>query len=359
MLMPLKLRLLLPIILTMGGLLYADATATAQTRTLTDTVGREVLVPAEIHRLVVVDSFASEIIIMSGGGDLLAACPDGVQSNKLLQQLCPGITNAANVNQTGALNTEAMLALAPDLIIIKQSFFAKEAQANQLVTLGIPYIIIDYADVEAQIKAIRLLGEIMGGQPQKTAEDIAAYYTETLKLVQAKAAQIPPSERKAVYHAVNAFNFTSGQNFGSAWIEYVGGVNVAHANKATGTKDFSINMEYIFIWNPAAIICNEAQTAEMFRSDERLKQLPAVRQGQLFNIPVGITRWGHPLSAEKYFAMLWLGVNLYPSYYADIDLKKEVITFYGKLGLTVDDDLYSQIISGEGLRPPRRKDGAN
>lgn len=357
MLMPLKLRLLLPIVLTMMGLLYAEASA--QTRTLTDTIGRKVTVPAETHRLVVVDSFASEVIIMTGGGDRLVACPDGVQSNKLLQMLCPGITNAANVNQMGALNTEAMLALAPDLIIIKQSFFNQEAQANRLAALEIPYIVIDYADIEAQIKVVRLLGEILGGQPQETAEDIVAYYTKTLKLVQAKTAQIPPSERKAVYHAVNAFNFTSGQNFGSAWIELVGGVNVAHANKATGSKDFSINMEYIFIWNPDAIICNEAQTADMFRTDERLKQLPAVRQGYVFNIPVGITRWGHPLSVEKYFAMLWLGVNLYPSYYADIDLKKEVVTFYDKLGLTVDDDLYAQIMSGEGLRPPRRKDGAN
>lgn len=355
--MLLKIHLLLAATLIMAGLL--PTSATAQTRTLTDTVGREVLVPEKVQRLVVVDSFASEIIIMSGGGDRLVACPDGVQSNKLLQKLCPGITNAANVNQTGALNTEAMLALAPDLIIIKQSFFAKEAQANRLAALDIPYIIIDFADIETQIKAIRLLGEIMGGQPQETAEAIAAYYAQTLALVQAKAAQIPPTERKTVYHAVNAFNFTSGQNLGSAWIELAGGINVAHVGNVTGTKDFSVNMEYLFIWNPDAIICNEAQTAEMFRADERLKQLPAVRQGQIFNIPVGITRWGHPLSVEKYFAVLWLGVKLYPQYYADIDLKQEVVTFYGKLGLTVDDDLYAQIMSGEGLRPPRRKDGAN
>lgn len=353
-----KKRFLIITIFAITGLLYACA-AVAQTRTVTDTIGRTVAIPAEVGKLVVVDSFASEVIIMTGAGERLAACPDGVQSNKLLQKICPGIRDAANVNQMGALNAEAMLALEPDLIIIKQSFFAKEAQAKKLDALGIPFIVIDYADTEAQIKAVKLLGEILGDKPREQAEYIAAYYEKTLALVQAKAAQIPEAERKRVYHAVNAFNFTSGRNFGSAWIDYVGCINVAHVDKATGARDLSINMEYIFIWNPDAIICNEAQTAEKFRTDERLKQLTAVRQDRLFNVPIGVTRWGHPLSVEKYFAMLWLGVNIYPQYYADIDLKKEVVDFYGRLGLTVDDDLYAQIMSGEGIRPPRKKDGGN
>lgn len=49
--------------------------------------------------------------------------------------------------------------------------------------------------------------------------------------------------------------------------------------------------------------------------------------------------------------MIWLGVTIYPEYYSDFDLKKEVTEFYDEiLGLQIDDAAYEKMLSGTGIR---------
>lgn len=75
------------------------------------------------------------------------------------------------------------------------------------------------------------------------------------------------------------------------------------------------------------------------------------KEKQIYNIPVGATRWGQRGSLETFFAMIWLGVTIYPEYYADFDLKKEVTQFYDEiLGLKIDDGTYDKMLSGSGIR---------
>ena len=77
----------------------------------------------------------------------------------------------------------------------------------------------------------------------------------------------------------------------------------------------------------------------------------AVADGRVYNIPVGATRWGQRGSVETWFAMMWLGITAYPEYYGEIDLREEVAAFYGTvLGIDVDDALYEQMLSGQGMR---------
>ena len=53
------------------------------------------------------------------------------------------------------------------------------------------------------------------------------------------------------------------------------------------------------------------------------------------------------------------GVHVIPDVYADVDLKDLVVSYYGDcLGITVDDELYEKILSGEGIRSTGNGSGA-
>jgi iron complex transport system substrate-binding protein len=86
-------------------------------------------------------------------------------------------------------------------------------------------------------------------------------------------------------------------------------------------------------------------------SDSKWAGLPAVSTGQIYNIPIGATRFGQRGDVETYFAMLWLGCTLYPQYYSDVDFKDRLVSHYRDyLGVEVDDALFEKIMSGEGIR---------
>ena len=146
-----------------------------------------------------------------------------------------------------------------------------------------------------------------------------------------------------------------GENsLGNDWISCAGAENVSaqltESLQADG-GDYYAGIEQIFVWDPDVVICNEAETKKYLLSDGKWSGLRAVKEKQIYNIPVGATRWGQRGSLETFFAMIWLGVTIYPEYYADFDLKKEVTQFYDEiLGLKIDDGTYDKMLSGSGIR---------
>ncbi len=117
-------------------------------------------------------------------------------------------------------------------------------------------------------------------------------------------------------------------------------------------------MEQIFVWNPDVVICNEAGTKDYLLTDSKWTGLGAVKRGDVYNIPVGATRWGQRGSLETFFAMIWLGVTIYPEYYAEFDLQTEVTDFYRDiLGLNIDDEIYQKMLSGTGIRDASNASG--
>ena len=56
--------------------------------------------------------------------------------------------------------------------------------------------------------------------------------------------------------------------------------------------------------------------------------------------------------------MIWLGVTIYPEYYAEFDLQTEVTDFYRDiLGLNIDDEIYQKMLSGTGIRDASNASG--
>ncbi|MCD7948352.1 MAG: ABC transporter substrate-binding protein [Oscillospiraceae bacterium] len=320
---------------------------------LTDCAGRFVEVPLQPQRVAALDSFAGEIMVMIGAGARMVAAPNGVKSDAILQSIYPALDTVAVPMSNASINAETLLSLSPDIVLIKESMYLTDGEKNKLDKLGIPYLVIGYESMEDQLYALDLIGDCLGGDAQTTAGEIYDYYTDTIALATALRAQVEQAEPLRVYHSISEAVRTDGENtLGNDWISCVGAVDVsAGENLTLAESDYFASMEQIYTWDPDVIICNEAETASYLLANEKWAGLGAVQRGDVYNIPVGATRWGHRGSLETYFAILWFGTTFYPDIYAQVDLKTEVFDFYETiLGITLDDDMYDAICTGTGIR---------
>ena len=108
------------------------------------------------------------------------------------------------------------------------------------------------------------------------------------------------------------------------WIEITGGINVSIDDdlKISGDKSFA-TLEQIYTWNPDIIIANESGVPDYMLSNEQWAGLKAVKEKRVYQIPNGVSRWGHPGSLETPLAVLWTSKLLYPQYFEHINMEEE------------------------------------
>lgn len=321
--------------------------------TITDCAGRKVKVPENPARVAALDSFAGETMVMIGAGEKMVAAPNGVIMDSLLQKIDPDLKKVGVPMSDATINAESLMALKPDLILLKEAMYANASEVEKIDKLGIPYLVVSYHNMDEQMYAIKMIGDALGGKYQEKASAINGYYANTIKMAQDISKNIPVEKRIRVYHSINEIVRTDGMDtLGYDWVTCVGATDVSTEGKLQfAEEDYFASMEQIFTWDPDIVICNEASTMQYLLEDPKWTGLRAVRTKQVYNIPVAATRWGQRGSLETFFAILWLGKTIYPDYYKSIDLKKEVFSFYQDyLGLKLDDATYQQILQGDGIR---------
>lgn len=323
------------------------------TVSVTDCMGRRVDVPVNPARVAGLDSFAGELMVMIGAGPLLVGVPGGVVTDELLLEIYPDLAGVSAPMQNGSINMEELMAVNPQVVIVKRETYETDGQAVQLDAAGVPYVVVGYVTMEEQIAMMRMVGQVCGSDSSLRAEALATLYESVIAECAKRTSKIPHDQRLRVYHAINALTMTDGaQSLGADWVQAAGCVDVSaeHPEVAT-TTDYNTTLEQIFEWDPDVFICNSADTTDYLLSKDSCAGLRAVQGKRVYTIPVGATRWGQRGSVETYLAMLWLGSLLYPDEYNDFDLKAYVTDYYRDyLGLEIDDETYQKMLSGRGIR---------
>ena len=127
--------------------------------------------------------------------------------------------------------------------------------------------------------------------------------------------------------------------------------------RTEGDKAYT-TLEQIYAWDPDIIVCNEAQVDDYILTDEKWQGLSAVTAGRVYQIPIGVTRWGHPTSVETPLALMWLAELLYPDLF-DIDIDAEIRSFFDTFyHFEIDDEWIAAIKEGDNMRRPKTENGA-
>lgn len=322
-----------------------------------DCAGRTVELPQKRERIACLYAYTGHLAVLLGCEQRIVAVVDGLKRDNFMQRKVQGLNDMSTPYNSGAINIEELAAAKPDLIFLRASNLQDEGELEKLESLGIPYIVIEYKTMEEQKKSIQVMGQALG--KQKEAEAYLTYYEETISMVRERLSELSEEEKKTVYHSINEVVRTDIPDTLSYQIlEAAGCVNVVSANeelKIDGEKGYT-SVEEIYLWDPDIILVNEPSAKEYFCTDTKFSGLRAVREGSVFQLPVGLSRWGHPGSLETPLAVVYIASTLYPEYFPDINIGETVKEFYNTFfHIELTNEEIDMILKGEGMREPKEE----
>ena len=246
-----------------------------------DGVGREVVLPGTAQRIVSIAPSNTEILFAIGAGDQIVGRDD-------VSDYPPEALDVASIGSTyGELNTEAILALEPDLVLA--ATITSPEQVQTLEVLGIPvFLLANPEDFSGLLENIKLVGVLTGHETE--AEALAAGLHERIEAVTQKAAD---AELVSVFYEVDGTDptapWTTGAGtFQDVLIRLVGGENIAVDIAGWG----QMSLEEIVTRDPQVVIFGEGAwvptTVESYSDRSGWGEIAAVVDGRVYGID---TNW--------------------------------------------------------------------
>ncbi len=329
------MRCAMAVLLALALAYVAPATA----RTVTDSAGRSVDIPASVTRVYAAGPPAS-ILLYVLAPDRLTGWPRPPRDEERPYIAAP----YRDLPETGRLtgrgdtaNLEVVLRDRPDLIVdfgsVRDTYvsLADRVQAQT----GIPYLLID-GRFEATPAALRLMGEVLG--VERRAEALARYVESLFAELDAGLTEIPVDDRPRVYFARGPDGLETGLkgSINTEIIELAGGRNVADPGDAAirrGITDVSI--EQVIVANPDTIITWDRNFYQSVWNDPLWSQIPALTEQRVWLSPTAPFGWiDRPPSLNRVIGLKWLSGVFYPERF-DFDIAAETRHFY-KLFYHVD-----------------------
>jgi iron complex transport system substrate-binding protein len=271
----------------------AGAAAWAQgvTRTVTDSAGRQVEIPARIARVLAAGPPASILLYTLAPEKMIGwvRTPSPTEKAYLQESVRELPEYGRLTGRGGTANLENVLKFQPDLIIDSGSTggtYVSLANNVQAQT-KIPYLLLD-GRLEKTPQIYRLLGELLDTKGR--AEQLANYAEETLSGLRQRIASIPESERPRVYYGrgINGLETGLAGSINMEVLERVGAINVA---AAAGTGSLSkMSIEQVLAWNPDVILVLDPAFYASVRTDPLWSSVKAVRENRIYmapNLPYG------------------------------------------------------------------------
>lgn len=327
------------------------ACAEAKNSICVDSLGRRIEIPSSVNRIACMYAFTGHVVAMLGHAEKIVAVSNGLKRDVLLTTMFPHIREAAVPKFQGAINIEELTAAKPDIVFLHSQTGRNPAMAAKLTACGLTWIAVNFNSMRAQRDVIALIGAVIGASSEAQAYN--TYYQRCIDRVATGISAIPIAKRPRVYHATVEPTRTSPKDSLPAdWMNAAGLIHVA-ANDPAGilNENHQVGIEQILIWNPDVILTNEPGVAAAIKRRTKWKAVAAVKNARVHQLPIGISRWGHPGSLETPLAILWAAKTIYPKQFVQIDMTHELKHFYATFfNYNLSNKIVKNVLSGHGMR---------
>jgi len=285
--------------------------ASAQTVTVTDTLGRAVCVTQPVEHIASAYGIGTYYVYALGASDRLVAAwyvsvksasqapaAYGVIEPQLGELIC-----------SGDPNIEDLVARGTDLLLADASKYASIADPMQ--SLGIPTL---------------LLGSVLGEEAQARADALAADFYRVYGKAAVAATAVPADKRpRVLFLGTSLSSVASGAMYQTQLIEAAGGISVAV--DLTGSRN-TVTLEQVLVWNPDVIIIAPYGNVAVANITESAdwRSVAAVQTGRVFKMPRVFGTMDTPLP-ESLLGVEWLSAVFYPDL-ALFDVRAEASSFY-------------------------------
>lgn len=186
-------------------------------------------------------------------------------------------------------------------------------------------------------RQVRFFGELLGPDAKPRAEKYCRYFDKKLMMIRARTSKIAQKDRPTVYYGGRAGNplFSQGNASVMHWdTEMAGG---KYLPRAIDDNFLELHDEQLLVWDPEVIfISGWGNAPEQFKKNPKWSSLKAVRNGKVHVIPNGVFAWEYA-SGETIPFIIYMAKILHPDLFRDLDMKKELKTFYS--------EVYGKIVS--------------
>lgn len=299
------------------------------TRVFTDSVGREVEVPAQIDKVALSGPMAQIV--------LFALCPDklvGVSnawSTEAEQYLDEKYFTMPEIGQLyggkGELNLETLLQSGAQIVIDvgePKGSIAEDLDALQEQT-GIPFVHIT-ATTETTGDAYRMLGDLLNMKDE--AETLAAYCEKVYDRTVSIAGSVEKANVLYVTGDMGQNVIAAGSYHAEILDLLTNNLAVVDEPSSKGTGN-EVSMEQILAWAPDVVIFAPESIYDTVADDAAWQSVTAIKNGAYYEVPFVPYNWmGFPPSVQRYLGMMWLSKVLYPDATAEYDLFSDVQEYY-------------------------------
>ncbi|NLX18747.1 MAG: iron ABC transporter substrate-binding protein [Desulfobulbus sp.] len=338
----------------------------AQARTVVDALGRTVVVPDAVERVICSGSGSLRLLCYLQAQDRVVAVDD-IETKRNEFDARPYALANPQLKQLpvfgqfrGQDNPEVILTLDPQPQVIFKVFMGMGNRPDELqAKTGIPVVAVDSGDLglhRSQFAAsVRLMGEVLG--KSERAEELLSYFDKTISDLRTRTADIPPERRPSVYLGGVAFKGPHGlQSTEPAYppFLFIGARNPAFQGTGKNVSSSMIAKEQIVSWNPDYLFV-DLSTLQMgqhagglyeLRTDPAYTSLQAVADDRVFGVlPYNwYAQNFESILANAYF----IGKTLYPDRFEDTDpavKADEIYTFVvGKPVFSAMNTMFSDLI---------------
>lgn len=242
--------------------------ATPEAAVLTDMLGREVALPAEVKTVVSLAASNTEILYAISAGEMLVG-------RDAYSNYPEAAADIAVVGDFNGPNIEAIVAADPDVVLAS---YLQDDVLNQLTELGIAVFCTEAFDYEGIYTSIALIGDICGKTEEATA--LCAGMRESIGKVQAAAA----TEAQPTVYYVMSFGeygeWSGGPgSFINAAIELAGGIPIT---KDMGEIWVNPSIEQIVALDHDIILLSSLYTIEDLSAANGYADMRAVKEGHVY-----------------------------------------------------------------------------
>lgn len=288
-----KIGFLFAIILVSISCAKKEQAATSYFFQEKDSYGREVKIEKEPQRIVSLAPAITEITFLLNGESKLVGVTDFCTYPPQTEKL-PKVGKLLNIN------TESILKLKPDLVVISSVVSKKDVEKMERAGLTV-FAIKDEHHLADLTHTIEMLGRLLNKKSE--AEQLIKSYNAEIESYK----NVQNVEKPSVYYVVgfgDGGDFTApGNSFIQDIIVLAGGRNVAEQ-----LATWNISREFLFAQNPDYIFIRE-EDCDKFCRTEPYTKLKAVQNHHVYPINTG---WIDILSPRNLLATSYIHEKISP-----------------------------------------------
>ena len=298
--------------------------------TVKDMAGREVTLEKQPERIVSGYYISSSACIALGLTDKMVGIEDKSAKRPIYKLAAPALIDLPNVGSAKAFDLEACIATEPDLVILPMK---QKDTAQTLQEMGIATLLVLPESHEQLIEMFTLIGTATN--TVKQAEKLISYYNTKLSAVTELTRDIPDDEKPVVYlgSTGDILRTAPREMYQASLITTAGGKNAGDVLEGSSWTDIdnetflTMNPDIIVIPTDNFAVSSPDYTAEDVMNNPTFSDVTAVKNGAVYQMPVGYEAWDSPVPSGS-LGTLWMLKTLHPELYPAEQFAADVNEFY-------------------------------